>query len=147
MTDINKGVGNEGEGIKVIDGNLIYPGNHISYPSDFRTSSIINGSIFNNGGTGGTGRNYNSCLGTRTYIRYFRQVSPTTGNFVMKIDSTGGTFVSDTTTLTGNNIHVHIKGPSETGWMDAYDDFVTGNFNDGDGARSATGGSGRASLS
>ena len=131
-------------GLQVIDGNLIYPGNHISYPSDFRTSSIINGSIFNNGGTGGTGRNYNSCLGTRTYIRYFRQVSPTTGNFVMKIDGTGGTFVSDTTTLTGNNIHVHIKGPSETGWMDAYDDFVTGNFNDGDGARSATGGAGRA---
>ena len=131
-------------GLQTIDGKLIYPGLNVSYPSDFRTSNIIEGSAFNDGGIGGTARLYSGLTGNRTYYRYFRQVSPTTANFILKIDGTGGTFVSDATALTGNNVHVHIKGPTETGWMDAYKDFVTGSFADGDGARNATLGAGRA---
>jgi len=130
-------------GLQVTDGKLIYPST-AGGSLDYRTSNIINGSTFNDGGTGGGARNYTALTGSRTYIRHFRQVSPTTANFVMKIDGSGGTFVSDATALTGNNIHVHIKGPTETGWMDAYKDFSTGLFLDGDGARSATGGVGRA---
>ena len=99
--------------------------------------------LFNDGGTGGSARDYTASTGTRTYYRYFRQISPTNANFIMIINGSNGTFVSTNTALTGNNIHVEIKGPSETGWMDTYKDFVTGNFSDGDGARNATGGSGR----
>ena len=132
------------DGLQVIGGQLIYPANHASYPTDFQTSAIPNGSTFNDGGTGGTGRAYASCVGTRTYIRKFLKVSPTTANFVMNIAGSGGTFVSTGTTLTGNNIHVEIKGPTETGWMDAYEDFVTGQFANGDGARNSTAGAGRA---
>ena len=61
----------------------------------------------------------------------------------MTINGTGGTFVPVTTPLTGTNIHVEIKGPSQTGWMDAYGDFITANWADSDGARSASGGAGR----
>jgi len=133
-------------GLQVIDGKLIYPGVNPSYPLDFRTSNIINGSTFNNGGIGGTGRDYTpgSPSIIRTYIRKFQQISPTTGNFVMNIAGSGGTFVPLTTSLTGTNIHVEVKGPSQTGWMDAYTDFITGNWADGDGARSASGGVGQA---
>jgi len=132
------------DGLQLIDGKLIYPGNVGSYPSDFRTTSIANGSTFNNGGTGGTGRNYGPAAGTRYYYRYFKQLAPTTGNFVIKIDGSGGTFVPVGTALTGNNIHVEIKAPTQTGWMDAYNDFVTATWTDGTGARNATGGAGRA---
>jgi hypothetical protein len=131
-------------GLQVIDGKAIYPGNIGSLPSDFQTTNIVNGPVFNNGGIGGTGRNYSSLTGSRTYIRKFLQVSPTTANFIMNIAGSGGTFVSKATALTGNNIHVEIKAPSETGWMDAYNDFVTGLFTDGSGARNATAGAGRA---
>ena len=132
------------DGLQVIDGRLIYPGANGSYPSDFTTANIVNGSTFNDGGTGGGARDYSSLTGDREYIRYFKQVSPTTANFVMNIAGTGGTFVALGTALTGNNIHVEIKLPTETGWMDAYADFATGQFGDGDGARSATAGAGRA---
>lgn len=130
-------------GLQVIDGKLIYPTTN-SYPADFRTSNILNGSAFNDGGVGGTGRNYTGLSGSRTFIRYFQQVSPTNANFTVLINGGGGTFVSTSTGLTGNNIHVEIKLPSQTGFMDAYGDFVTGQFADGDGARSATLGVGRA---
>lgn len=131
-------------GLQVIDGKLVYPGVNPGYPSDFRTTNILNGSTFNNGGTGGSGRDYTGLIGTRYYIRKFQQISPTTGNFVINIAGSGGTFVPLSTGLSGGNIHVEIKGPSQTGWMDAYTDFITGNWADGDGARSAAGGAGQA---
>jgi hypothetical protein len=132
------------DGLQVIGGKLIFPGSNGSFPSDFRTSFIPNASTFNNGGTGGSGRNYGGITGTRYFIRKFQQISPTTGNFVMTINGTGGTFVPLTTPLTGTNVHVEVKGPSQTGWMDAYGDFITANWADGNGARSASGGAGRA---
>ena len=131
-------------GLQVIDGKLIYPGANGSYPLDFRTTSIVNGSTFNNGGTGGTGRNYTGLTGTRTYTRRFQQIAPTTANFIMTIAGSGGTFVPVASPLTGTNIHVEVKGPSQTGWMDAYDDFITSQWADGNGARSSANGAGRA---
>lgn len=143
IQSLNDGSAGHTTGLQVTDGKLIYP-TTAGGSLDYRTTNIINGSTFNDGGTGGTGRNYTALGGNRTFIRYFRQVSPTTANFTMNITGSGGTFVSTGTALTGNNIHVEIKAPTETGWMDAYDDFVTGQFNDGDGARSSTLGAGRA---
>ena len=141
---INDGSVGHTDGLQVIDGKLVYPGNVGSLPSDFRTSAIANADIFNDGGVGGTGRDYSTLSGDRTYYRYFRQVSPTTANFIINISGSGGTFVSKSTGLTGNNIHLEMKAPTETGWLDCYNDFATGQFGDGDGARSATDGAGRA---
>jgi hypothetical protein len=125
------------DGLQVIGGDLVYPDNS-SYPGDF--SSIVNGPVGNLDLSGATG--------TRVYYRYVRQISPTVANFVMNIQGSGGTFVSNVTALTGNNIQVYIKAPGaavqETGWLDAYENFATGFFNDNDGGRNAGEGAGRA---
>ncbi len=127
------------DGLQVIGSELVYPGN-TAYPANF--AGITNGPGGNPDYSGA------NCTGTRYYYRWFRQVAPTVGNFVLNIAGSTGTFVSDLTALTGNNIHVHIKAPglaaAETGWMDAYQDFATGQWADGDGARNAAGGVGRA---
>jgi len=126
------------DGLQVTEGKLIYPNN------DYSTTTIINSPTFNDGGVGGSARDYTTATGTRKYLRYFKQTSPTTANFIINIAGSGGTFVDRGTALTGNNIHLRIKAPTETGWLDAYNDFSTGQFNDDDGARSATDGAGRA---
>ena len=138
------GGSNYTDGLQVIDGKLVYPGSNSSVPSDFQTSNITNAPSFNDGGTKGSGRDYNTASGNRTYVRYFQQVSPTTANFVINISGNNVNFVSTNTTLSGNDVHLRIKLPSETGWMDAYKDFTTGNTADGDGARNESLGAGRA---
>lgn len=130
------------DGLMVFDGKLVYPAN--APITDFRTSNILNGSTFNDGGTKGSARDYSGLTGDRVYYRWFKQVSPTVGNFVLNISGSGGTFVDVGTGLTGNNIHVEMRAPSQTGWMDCYADFATGQFGDADGARNASAGTGRA---
>ena len=124
-------------GLQVYNDRLIYPVTNFSTPGSLTTKLNF----------GDTGTVYTSCTGERTYIRYFRQVSPTTGNFAMTIAGSG-TFVSLATSLTGNNIHVELKAPGsaaqETGWLDCYNDFATNQWVDGDGARNSTAGAGRA---
>ena len=124
--------------LQVYNSKLVYP--TINFSSVGTTSTNLN---FSDSLT-----NYSIASGSRVYIRYFNQISPTTGNFVMTINGSGGTFVPLTTTLPGGNIHVEIKAPgsssAQTGWLDAYNDFATGNWSDGNGARNASGGSGRA---
>ena len=137
------GVAGHIDGLQVTNSKLIYPSTAGS-SLDYRTTNILNGSTFNDGPTGGSGRNYTALTGSRTYYRYFQQIAPAVANFTLNIAGSGGTFVSLGTALTGNNIHVEVKGPEQTGWMDAYNDFVTGNWADGDGARNASGGAGRA---
>ncbi len=126
------------DGLQVYNSRLYYPS--ISF------NSI--GSITTNLNFGDSGVNYSTASGSRVYIRYFRQVTPTTGNFTMVINGSTGTFVPVTTSLTGNNIHVEVKAPGasvgETGWMDAYNDFATSAWADGAGARNASGGVGRS---
>jgi len=126
------------DGLQVYNSRLIYP------VTNFSTS----GSLTTNLNFGNSSTNYSIASGNRFYIRYFRQVAPTTGNFVMTINGSGGTFVDLGTSLTGNNIHVEIKAPgaasAETGWLDAYNDFATGMWSDGDGGRNASGGVGRS---
>lgn len=126
-------------GLQVITGKLVYP------QHDFN----VYGSLTTNKNFGDADLAYNSCVGVRTYVRWFRQVLPTTANFVMKI-SGSGTFipVSQSFTNTSNQIKVEIKAPGVssqvTGWLDCYDDFATDQWADGKGARNATTGSGRA---
>lgn len=130
-------------GLQVVNGELLYPSS-TGGSIDFSTTTVTKGSTFNNGGIGGSTRDYTALTGTRTYYRYFQQVSPTTGNFVLNIAGVTGTFVDIGTALTGNNIHVEIKAPSRSGWLDAYKDFATGMFANGNGARNSGTGAGRA---
>jgi hypothetical protein len=125
------------DGLQVIGGQLTYPS------IDF---SII-GTSSTNLNFGVTMSNYSQLSGNKTYIRWFRQTSPTVGNFSMVINGHDGVFVSKLTSLTGNNIWVEMKCPGnltpETGWMDCYIDFQTNQWGDGLGCRSATIGLGR----
>jgi hypothetical protein len=124
-------------GLQVVNGELIYP--------TFNYSNV--GDITTNLNFGKNLTNYSTSIGNRVYIRYFRQVSPTTGNFKMVINGSNGNFVALTTALINNNIHVEIKAPGlsnrETGWLDAFSDFATDQWNNGNGARNAASGSGR----
>ena len=126
------------EGLQVANGVLKYP---VKNYSSF-------GSLTTNLNFGNALTNYTTAAGNRMYIRYFRQVSPTTGNFTMNIAGSGGSFVSLVTPLTGNNIHVEMKAPGsssqETGWLDCYSDFATAQWSDGNGGRNSTAGAGRA---
>jgi len=125
------------DGLQVIGGKLIYP------DTDF---SII-GTSSTNQNFGLSQSDYSSLTGERTYIRWFRQLSPTVGNFSITINGSGGSFVPKTTTLSGDFIWVEMKLPGnlapETGWMDCFTDFQTNNWSNGDGCRSQTIGVGR----
>ena len=126
------------DGLQVYNDKLIYPVTNFSTPGALTTNLNFGNSL----------TDYSTSSGDRVYIRYFRQVSPTSGNFTMTINGSTGTFVALGTSLTGNNIHVELKAPGlstfETGWLDCYNDFSTAQWSDGDGARNATGGAGRA---
>jgi hypothetical protein len=125
------------DGLQMYNGLLVYP------TINFSTANIPNGSTFNDGGVKGGVRDYSSLLGIRTFYRMFRQTSPTTANFILNISGYNLVFVPKSVGLTGNNAHLEMKIPGETGWLDCYEDFVTNNFSDGDGARNATNGVGR----
>ncbi len=135
---LTTGDSNHNTGMQVYNSRLVYPTINFSTP----------GSITTNLNFGSAGTNYSSASGTRTYIRYFRQVTPTTGNFRINIGGSTGTFVAVGTALTGNNIHLEFKAPgtaaAETGWLDAYADFVTNQWADGDGGRKSSEGVGQA---
>lgn len=133
---LTTGDANHNTGLHVYGSRLIYPTTNFG--------SI--GSITTNLNFGGA--DYSSASGERTYIRYFRQVSPTTGNFKINIVGSGGAFIPAGSGLSGNNIHLEFKAPgtvaAETGWLDAYNDFATNQWSDGNGGRKSSEGSGRA---
>jgi hypothetical protein len=131
-----------GDGLQVINGVLCYPGN--LFLEDFRTSVILNGPTWNDGGLKGTGRNYSLNTGNKTYYRYFKQTSPSVANFVFNVSGSSINFIAADGTLTSNNCKIELKAPSQTGWLDCFSDFETESFLNGDGCRSATLGLGRA---
>jgi hypothetical protein len=134
------------------DGLLVYNG-AVRYltqgvdSGDFRNVSDGNANGPSNGYSGNP--NYSSASGTRYYYRRFRNTSGATkSNFKINISGTGS-FVSVSTGVSAQNLTVELKFPAgsistATGWMDAYNDFATGQWSDGNGARSATLGNGRA---
>lgn len=92
---------------------------------------------------------YVGLTGTRTVIRAFQNnTGLTKANFTLLFAGATTTF-SPVGTLTGNNLSVEVKFPqgslaAGTGWMDAYQDFATGNWADGAGCRAGSFGNGRA---
>jgi hypothetical protein len=114
------------DGLQITNGILDYPA--VDY------SAITNGPAGNvDYSTGVTG--------TRYYYRVMQINSGSSANFRINFDGSG-TFISEASALgtNNNNIKFSIKAPTETGWMDAYNDFSPGNHNDGDGCRDTSGG-------
>lgn len=80
----------------------------------------------------------------RTYYRVF-STSFGCANFILNIQGSGVTFIAVGTAFTAaNQIKVEFTAPTQTGWLCAYGDFVSGQFSDGNGGRAASYGLGRA---
>lgn len=133
----NSGLSGYNNGLQVIGGLLKYPS--INFSSIGITQTNLNNSV--------SSADYSTCTGERTYIRWFRQQLPTTANFVMNILGIG-TFipVGQSFTNGSDQIKIEIKAPGSTdnltGWMDCCLDFATDQWDDGDGCKYATLGSG-----
>lgn len=112
-------------GLQVAEGYLQYPYGNWAYTN-----------------APGSNPNYTSASGVRYYYRYFKDVTYATGN--MNIYFTGsGTFISEGTSFSSaNQLKCSIRLPTQTDWMDTYEDFVTDQWGAGDGCRTA--GNGRA---
>jgi hypothetical protein len=118
------GDNNHNTGLMVYNGKLMYP-TQATPIANFSTP----GSLVTNLNFGNSDRDYSALTGNRTYIRYFRQVTPARSNYAMVITGTGTTtFVAEGTALSGNNAYVHLKlptgsGGAGTGWLDCYTAF------------------------
>lgn len=131
---------NHNTGLQVYNSQLVYPSINFTTPGSLGTN-------LNYGGT----TNYSTATGQRSYVRYFYNAS-SYGNFTMTINGSGGTFVSKSTPLTGNNIWIEMKLPGSssgtTGWLDCYSDFDatlgSAAWYDGAGCRKSSNGLGRA---
>lgn len=104
----------------------------------------VNWSAIPNGPLGNV--NYSTGMGTgdRTYYRMFIGTDAA-ANFKLRINGSGGVIVPVTTIFSAvNQIKVEFRAPTQTGWLCAYDDFISGQYDDGDGGRAASFGVGRA---
>ena len=121
---LKAGDANHNTGLMVYNGKLMYP-TQATPTANFSTP----GSLVTNLNFGNSDRDYSALTGNRTYIRYFRQVTPARSNYAMVITGTGTTtFVAEGTALSGNNAYVHLKlptgsGGAGTGWLDCYTAF------------------------
>jgi hypothetical protein len=76
---------------------------------------------------------YSGVTGTRTFYRSIQNTSDVDlYNFVIESNKNGTTY--NNSSLGTGNVHVFVKIPGTTGWMDATQAFTYGNTSDGDGA-------------
>ena len=125
------------------DGMLIY-NSQIVYPDRTDDSSISSGDFsIANGPAGNPDYSGGACTGEREYYRYFIKPSGSSSTFTMNFNG-DGTFVQEgTLTTSSNEIAVSIRLPSQTLWMDCYEDFLDDQWGDGDGCRDASSNPGR----
>ena len=89
---------------------------------------------------------YSTGMGTgdRTYYRMFIGEAGA-ANFVLRLNGSGAVIVNVVDIFSAaNQMKVEFKAPTQTGWLCAYDDFIGGKYDDGDGGRAASFGVGRA---
>jgi len=77
--------------------------------------------------------NYSGVSGTRTFYRSIQNTS-NADLYNFKIESTKNGTTYNNSSLGTGNVHVFVKIPGTTGWMDASQAFVYGNTADGNGA-------------
>lgn len=112
-------------GLQFFDNKLIYP------VSNFVNSTSLVGPSIN--------PDYSTATGNRNFYRKFENNSGASKfGFSLKIKGNNATIVNNTTSLTGNNIHVFVKLPNtsnsqSTGFLDLATPFATAQFQDNDG--------------
>jgi hypothetical protein len=118
------------DGLQVAESRLIKP--YRNY------TTISNGPVSN--------VDYSSNMGSedRTYYRMFMGTDAS-ANFVMRLNGSGAVIVHVVDIFSAaNQMKVEFRAPTQTGWLCAYDDFVSGQYSDGSGGRAASFGVGRA---
>lgn len=77
--------------------------------------------------------NYSSITGTRTF---YRKIQNTTlaDLYNLRIQSTKSGTTYNNSSLGTGNVHIFVKAPETTGWMDVTQAFTYGNISDGDGS-------------
>ena len=115
------------DGLQVINSQLVYP--------SVNFSTITNGYA---------NPNYSTAASNRTFYRRLQDTSSSTSLFTLLINGSSVNFVDLATGLTGNNAHLEIKLPTQTGWLDCYTDFISNTFTgaDGDGVKADNNGTG-----
>ena len=122
---------------------LLYYNSAVCYPTQGANSGNF-GAITN----GPANPNYSALGGTRfVYMKFRNSSGSSRSSFKINIAGATATFASGAPS--GNALKVEMKFPAgslstATGWMNAYDDFATGQWADGNGCRNAGGGLGRA---
>lgn len=133
-------------GLLVYNGALRYPTQGLD-SGDFRSTGDGNVNGAENGPPGNP--NYNAIVGNKTFYREFVNNSGLTkANFTILLAGSGS-FVSVAAGPSGQALTLEVKFPdgsitAGTGWLDAYEDFATANWADGDGCRNAGTGVGRS---
>ncbi len=90
--------------------------------------------------------NYSTNMGNadRTYYRVF-YTNFGCANFTLNMQGSGVAFIAVGTEFTAaNQMKVEFTAPTQTGWLCAYSDFISGEYGAGAGGRAASYGLGRA---
>ena len=104
----------------------------------------VNWGAIANGPVGNVDYSTGMGTGDRTYYRMFIGTDAA-ANFVLRINGSGAVIVHVSDIFSAaNQMKVEFKAPTQTGWLCAYDDFISGQYNDGNGGRAASFGVGRA---
>jgi hypothetical protein len=121
----------------MLDGNAGHSDGLIFYNQ--RLYSPVDGDIANGGNFSGipnveSGQpNYSTVTGNRTFYRKIQNTSGAT-KYDLKITSTKNSTTYNSATLSTANVHMFIKIPGTTGWMDVSQNFNYGGIADGNGA-------------
>lgn len=98
-----------------------------------------------NGPTSNADYSTNMGSGDRSYYRVFSNSNLGCANFILNMQGSGVTFIDANAAFTAaNQMKVEFTAPTQTGWLCAYGDFISGQFSDGNGGRAASFGLGRA---
>lgn len=118
------------DGLQVGENKLFLPSRNYT--------TIVNGPV------GNVDYSSNMGSGDRTYYRMFIGTDAS-ANFTMRINGSGAVIVHVVDIFNAaNQMKVEFRAPTQTGWLCAYDDFVSGEYNDRNGGRAASFGVGRA---
>jgi len=120
----------------MLDGNAGHSDGLIFYNQ--RLYSPVDGDIANGGNFSGISNvesgqpNYSSVSGVRTF---YRKIQNDSGGAVkdLKITSTKNSTTYNNSTLSTANVHMFVKIPGTSGWMDVSQNFAYGNIADGSG--------------
>lgn len=134
------------EGLLFYNGAVRYPTQGLD-AGDFRNVADGNANGPQNGPA--SNPNYSAASGVRYLYRRFKNSSGATkSNFKVNLAGTSS-FASVASGPSGQAVTMEVKFPAgsistATGWLDAYADFATDAWADGNGCRTATYGAGRA---